>query len=70
MVGFLFYWGDDATLVMVGYIRLSPLAVEHTVVVMTTSSQSRRSRIESYGWPIFDSHFIKVVLRISGSKQF
>ena len=30
-------------------IRLSPLAVEHSVVVMIVGSQSRRSQIESYG---------------------
>ena len=31
---------------MNGYIRLSTLAVEHSVMIMT--SQSRRSQIESY----------------------
>ena len=30
-------------------LRLLPLAVEHNVVVMTAGSQSRRSRVESYG---------------------
>ena len=34
---------------MDGYIRLSPQAVEHSVVIMTAGSQSRRSYIESYG---------------------
>ena len=34
---------------MDGYIRLSALAVEHTVVIMAAGSQSRRSQIESYG---------------------
>ena len=34
---------------MDAYIRLSPLAIEHSVVVMTAGSQSRRSHIESYG---------------------
>ena len=32
-------------------LKLSPLAVEHSVVVMTTGSQSRLSQIESYGFP-------------------
>ena len=49
-----------------GYIRLSTLAVEHSVVVMTAGSQSRRSQIESYGYAIFDSRFIKFVFRIRG----
>ena len=44
--------------------RLSPLVVEHTLVVMTAGSQSRRSQIESYWQPIFDSRFIKFVFRI------
>ena len=29
--------------------RLSPLVVEHSVVVMTAGSQSRQSQTESYG---------------------
>ena len=32
-----------------GYIKLSTLMIEHGVVVMTSSSQLRRSQIESYG---------------------
>ena len=44
--------------------RLSPIVVEHTLVVMTAGSQSRRSQIESYWQPIFDSRFIKFVFRI------
>ena len=39
--------------------------VEHSVVLMAAGSQSRRSRIESYGWPIFDSRFRKFVFGIS-----
>ena len=31
------------------FISLSPLAVEHSVVVMTAGSRSRRYQIESYG---------------------
>ena len=31
------------------YKRLSPVVVEHIVVVMTAVSQSRQSQIESYG---------------------
>ena len=31
------------------YIRLFPLAIEHSVVVMTADSQSRLSHIKSYG---------------------
>ena len=31
------------------YIRLSTLAVEYSIVIMTAGSQSRRSQIESYG---------------------
>ena len=30
-------------------LRLSPLVIEHSVVVMTASSQSRQSQIKSYG---------------------
>ena len=30
-------------------LRLYPLVVEHSVVVMTTGSESRQSQIESYG---------------------
>ena len=30
-------------------LRPSPLVVEHSLMVMTTSSQSRGSQIESYG---------------------
>ena len=51
---------------MDGYIRLSSLAVVHSVVIMTIGSQSRQSQIESYGQPIFDPGFIKFVFRISG----
>ena len=47
------------------YIRLSALAVEHSVVVMTGGLQSKPSQIESNGWAIFDSRFIIFVLRIS-----
>ena len=32
---------------MDGYMRLSPLALEHSVVVMTASSQLRQSQIKS-----------------------
>ena len=32
-----------------GYIKLSTLTVEHSVVVITWGSQWRRSQIESYG---------------------
>ena len=46
-------------------LRLSRLAVEHSVVVMTTSFQSRQSQIESYGLPIFNSCFIKFEFRIN-----
>ena len=51
-------------------LKLSPLAVEHSVVVTTAGSQSRRSQIESYGYPILDSRFIKFVFRISGGIKF
>ena len=34
---------------MDGYIRLSTLAVGHSVVIMAAGSQSRRSQIESCG---------------------
>ena len=30
-------------------LKLSPLVVEHSVVVMTAGSRSRQSHIESYG---------------------
>ena len=32
-----------------GYIKLSTLTVEHSVVVITSGSQLRRSQIEFYG---------------------
>ena len=51
-------------------LRLSPLVVEHSVVVMTAGFQLRRSQIESYGQPIFYSRFMKFVLRISGGIKF
>ena len=47
-------------------LRLTPVVVEHSVVVMTAGSQSRRSQIESYEYPIFDSRFMKFLFRISG----
>ena len=47
------------------YVRLFTLAVEHSVVVMTGGSQSKSSQIESSGWAIFDSHFMKCMFRIS-----
>ena len=47
-----------------------PLVVEHSVVVMTTGSQSRRSQIESYGQPIFDFRFMEFDLKISGGIKF
>ena len=46
-------------------LRFSPLAVERSVVVMTASSQSRQSHIEYYVLPIFYSHFMNFVFRIS-----
>ena len=51
-------------------LRLSPLGVEHGVVVMTVGCQSRRSKIESYGKPIFNFHFTKCQFRISGYIKF
>ena len=50
---------------MDAYIRLSTLAFEHSVVVMTGGSRSKPSQIESNGWAIFDSRFITFVFRIS-----
>ena len=50
---------------MDAYIRLSTLAVEHSVVVMTGGSQSKPFQIESNRWAIFDSRLIKFVFRIS-----
>ena len=47
-------------------LRLFPLVVEHSVVVMTAGFQSRRSQSETYGQPIFGSRFIKLVFRIRG----
>ena len=51
-------------------LRLFPLAVEYSVVVMTVDSQSRRSQIETYGKLNFDSRFTKFVFRISGGIKF
>ena len=51
---------------MDGYIRLSPLAAEHSVVLMIAGSHSRQSQIESYGEPIFNPCFITFVFRIIG----
>ena len=51
-------------------LRLSQLAIEHSLVVMTAGSQSRKSQIESYGYPISDFHFIKFEFRISGGIKF
>ena len=61
-VGFEWAYGH-----MNGYIRLSTLAVEHSVMVMT--SQSRRSQIESYEEAIIVPHFVKFV-RTSGGIKF
>ena len=47
-----------------------PLVVEHSVVVMTAGSQSRRSQIESYRQPIFDFRFMEFDLKISGGIKF
>ena len=41
-------------------LRLSPLLVKHSVVGIPVGSQSRRSQIESYGYPIFDSRFMNL----------
>ena len=35
-------------------LRLFPLVVDHSVVVITSGSLSKRLQIESYGWSIFD----------------
>ena len=51
-------------------LRLSPLVVEHSVVVMTVGCQSRRSKIESYRQPIFDFPFMKLVLQSLGPWTF
>ena len=45
-------------------LRLSPLFLEHSVVVMTAGSVSRRSKIEFYGQPVFNFRFMKFVFRI------
>ena len=37
---------------------------------MRASSESRRSQIESYGWQIFDSFFMKFEFRIGGGITF
>ena len=51
-------------------LRLSPLVVEHSVVVVTPNPQSRRYQIESYGYPIFGFCFMKLVFRISGGHNY
>ena len=51
-------------------LRLSPLAVEHRVVVMTAGSQSRQAQMEFYWLPIFNFLFIDYVLIISGDIKF
>ena len=38
----------------------------HSVVVITVGTQSGDSPFETYGQPIYDSCFIKLVIRISG----
>ena len=49
---------------MNGYIRLSPLAVEHIVVVMTAGSNQDDPKLK---WV---ANFAKFVFRISGSMKF
>ena len=52
-----------------GYIKpLDYVAVEHTVVVMTTvpNDDPRFSPV----WPVFDFRFIKFVFRTSGGIKF
>ena len=51
-------------------LRLSPLVVKHSIVVMTVGSQLRQSQIEPYGWPISHSRFMKFEFRISGGTRF
>ena len=51
-------------------LRLSPLVVKHSAVVMTAGCQLRQSQIESYEWPIFDSRLIKLVFKISRGIKF
>ena len=40
------------------------------IVVMSVDSQSGEPQFECYGWPIFDSRFMKFVFRISGGMKF
>ena len=47
-----------------GYIRLSPLAVEHIVVVMTAGSNQDDPKLKCV------ANFAKFVFRISGSMKF
>ena len=49
--------------------RLSPLVIEHSAVIMSAGSHSRRSQIEYHGWSIFDSRFTKFVFRTSGGGE-
>ena len=51
-------------------LRLSPLAVEQSAVVMTAGSQSRRSQTECYGQPIFYFCFFEFVFGTSGGIKF
>ena len=51
-------------------LRLSLLVVDHSVVVMNAVFQSRRSQIESYGEPIFDSSVMTFVFKTSGGIKF
>ena len=50
--------------------RLFLSSVQHSVIVMTVGSQTKRSQTEPYNNTIFDSHFIKFVFRISGGRRF
>ena len=40
------------------------------IVVMSVDSQLGEPQFEFYGWPIFDSCFMKFVFRISGGMKF
>ena len=49
-------------------LRLFTFVFDHSVVVVTAGSLSWRAQTESYEYPC-DSHFMKFVLRISGSHK-
>ena len=55
---------------LVEYLEMVKRMAGSQSVVMYADSQSGGPQLEFYGWPFFDSCFIKFVIRISRDMKF